>query len=131
MASELNDVVQVVIFDQTAAISTASFQIPLVLSTFTNFSERSRTYTNITQVGEDFASTDVAYVVASKLFGQTGVLGAPPPSIVIGRRQVDEVLITPTVANSQTYTVTLNGTAYSFVSDSDATAAEITLGLAA
>ena len=131
MASELNDVVQVVIFDQTAAIATASFQIPLVLSTFTNFSERSRTYTSISQVGEDFASTDATHVAASKLFGQTGVLGAPPPSIVIGRRQVDEVLITPTVANTQTYTVTLNGTDYSFVSDASALASEITAGLAA
>lgn len=131
MTNSLNDIVQVVIFDQTAAISTASFEIPLILSTFTNFSERTRTYTSISQVGEDFASTDPAYVVATKLFGQTGVLGAPPPSIVIGRRQVDEVTLTPTVANSQTYTITLNGTAYNFTSDASATAAEITAGLTA
>ncbi|MNQ04633.1 hypothetical protein D3C85_173510 [compost metagenome] len=63
------------------------------------------------------------------MFGQTGVLGARPPSIVIGRRQVDQVVITPTVANNATYTVTINGTPYSFASDADATAAEITLGL--
>jgi hypothetical protein len=48
---------------------------------------------------------------------------------VVGRRQIDEVLITPTVANNQTYTVTINGTDYSYLSDADATAAEITLGL--
>lgn len=130
--SDLDDVVQVVIFDQTTAITTASFQIPLVLSTFTNFSERTRTYTSITQVGEDFASTDPAYVVASKLFGQSGVLGAMPPSIVIGRRQVDSVDGSVlTVANATTYTVTINGTNFSIVSDGDATATEIVTALKA
>lgn len=129
MASSLDDVVRVVILDGSTAISTASFQIPLVLATFTNFSERARTYTNITQVGADFSSTSNAYLMAQKLFGQTGVLGAPPPSIVIGRRQVDEVTITPTVANNQEYTVTINGVDYSYTSDADATAVEISLGL--
>lgn len=127
--SDLDDVVQVVIFDQTTAIATSSFQIPLVLATFTNFSERTRTYSNITQVGQDFASTSNAYIIASKLFGQSGVLGATPPSIVIGRRQVDEVTLTPVVANNTTYTVTINGVEYEYTSDADATAAEITLGL--
>ena len=130
MSSELDDVVRVVIFDQTTAIATASFQIPLILSTFTNFSERVRTYTNISGVGEDFESTSAVYLIAQKLFGQSGVLGARPPSIVVGRRQVDEVTITPTVANNTTYTVTINGTDYSYVSDSTAIASEITAGLA-
>lgn len=129
MASELNDVVRVVILDGSTAITTASFQIPLVLASFTNFPERARTYTSITEVGGDFSSTSNAYKIAEKLFGQTSVLGAPPPSIVIGRRQVDEVTLTPVVANSQTYTVTINDVAYTYTSDSSATAAEITAGL--
>ena len=129
MASELNDVVQVVILDGSTAITTASFQIPLVLASFTNFAERTRTYTSITEVGGDFSSTSNAYKMAQKLFGQTSVLGAPPPSIVIGRRQVDEVTLTPVVANTQTYTVTINGVDYTYTSDADATAAEITAGL--
>lgn len=128
--SDLDDVVRVVIFDQTTAIATASFQIPLILSTFTNFPERVRTYTNISGVSEDFESTSAVYLIAQKLFGQSGVLGARPPSIVVGRRQVDEVTITPTVANNTTYTVTINGTDYSYVSDSTAIASEITAGLA-
>lgn len=130
MASDLNDVVTVVIFDQTTAIATTSFNIPMVLGTFTNFSERTRTYTSIQGVAEDFNSTEAVYVIASKLFGQTGVLGAIPPSIVVGRRQVDEVTLTPTVANNQTYTVTINDIEYTYTSDADATAAEITAGLA-
>lgn len=129
MANDLNDVVTVTIFDQTTAIATASFNIPMILATFTNFSERTRTYTSLQGVADDFNSTDAVYIIASKLFGQSGVLGAIPPSIVVGRRQVDEVTLTPTVANNQTYTVTINGTNYTYTSDASATAAEITAGL--
>ena len=51
------------------------------------------------------------------------------------RREIDltrarHVRLTPTAQNSATYTVTLNGTAYQFVSDSDATLAEICEGIA-
>lgn len=131
MSSDLDEIVQVVIYDATTAIATASFQIPLVLSTFTNFSERARSYSSISEVGADFASTDKAYVIASKLFGQSGVLGASPPSIVVGRRQVDKATVTPVAANTTTYTVTINGTAYSFISSGSATATSITTGLLA
>lgn len=131
MASSLSDVVNVVILDGSTAITTTSFQIPLVLASFTNFSERARTYTNITQVGADFDSTSNVYQMAEQLFGQTSVLGSPPPSIVVGRRQVDEVTLTPLVANNQTYTVTINDTSYTYISDATATAAEISAGLEA
>jgi hypothetical protein len=127
--SDLNDVVNVVITDQTTAIATASFAIPLVLATFTNFPERARIYTSIAEVGADFATTDKAYIMASKLFGQSGVIGAIPASVVIGRRQVDGVTGTVIVANSTTYTVTINGTPHSFTSDASATAIEIVAGL--
>lgn len=127
--SDLSDVVNIVITDQSTAISTASFAIPLILATFTNFSERTRTYLSITEVGGDFSTTSNVYKMASKAFGQSSVIGAPPPSIIVGRRQVDEVTLTPVVANNATYTVTINGTPYSFVSDGTATAAEITAGL--
>lgn len=126
--SELDQIVNVVISRESTAIATASFQIPLVLAAFTNFSERTRTYTDITAVGEDFSSTSNAHKIATKLFGQSSV-GAVPPSIVIGRRQVDEVTLTPVVANSTAYTVIINGTPYTFTSDASATAAEITAGL--
>lgn len=131
MSSDLNDVVSVVITDQTTAIATASFAIPLLLATFTNFSERARTYLNITEVGADFATTTNVYKMASKAFGQDSVIGAPPPSIVVGRRQVDSVTFTPTVADSTTYTVTLNDVAYPFTSGVGATATTIVTGLKA
>ena len=129
--SDLDDVVRVVITDQTTAIATASFAVPLVLATFTNFSERARTYLNITEVGADFSTTSNVYKMAAQAFGQSSVIGAPPPSIVVGRRQVDSVIFTPTVADSTVYTVTLNGTPYTFTSGVAATATTIVTGLKA
>lgn len=126
--SELDNIVQITITRETAAIATASFQIPLILSTHTRFSERARTYTDITSVAEDFATTDQAYIIAQKLFGQSTV-GAVPPSIVIGRRQVDEVTFTPVVADNTTYTVTLNDVPYTYTSGTSATATSIVTGL--
>lgn len=131
MSSDLNEVVRVVILDTSTAITTASFQYPLVLASFTNFAERVRTYTSIQQVGEDFASTSKPYIMARQLFGQTSVLGAPPPAVLIGRRQVDSVTFTPTVADSTAYTVTLNGTTYTFTSGVGATSTSIVTGLKA
>jgi len=129
--SDLDDVVSVVITDQTTAIATASFAIPLILATFTNFAERARTYLSITEVGGDFPTTSNVYKMASQLFGQSSVIGATPPSIVVGRRQVDSVVFTPTVADNTVYTVTLNGTPYSFTSGTSATATTIVTGLKA
>lgn len=129
--SDLNDVVRVVITDQTTAIATASFAVPLILATFTNFSERARTYLSLTEVGGDFATTSNVYKMANQAFGQSSVIGAPPPSIVVGRRQVDSVTFTPTVVDSTTYTATLNGVVYTFTSGVGATATTIVTGLKA
>lgn len=124
--SELDQIVQIQINRETTAISTASFQIPLVLATFTNFAERVRIYTDFDAVTDDFDSTDNVYKIASNLFGQDGVR---PPYIIVGRRQVDSVTFTPVVADATVYTVTINGTDYSFTSGTGATAATIVTGL--
>lgn len=126
--SELDSIIQIQINRETTAVSTASFQIPLVLATFTNFAERTRTYTDFDAVADDFDSTDNVYKIAQRLFGQDGVR---PPSIIVGRRQVNSVTFTPTVADSTVYTVTLNGTLYSFTSGVGATATTIVTGLKA
>lgn len=128
--SELDQIVSITITRESTAVATASFQIPLVLATFTNFSERTRTYTDIDAVNDDFPSTSNVSKIATKLFGQSSV-GAVPPSIVVGRRQVDSVTFTPTVADTTTYTVTLNGTPYAFTSGVSATATTIVTGLKA
>lgn len=132
MANDLSDIVEVVISRETTTIDTASFNIPMILATFTNFPERSRTYTSITGVGEDFNSTDVVYKMAQATFSQE----IKPPSIVVGRRQVDEVTgSVATVSNSTAYTVTVAGpssvtpTVFTYTSDVSATAIEIATGL--
>lgn len=128
MAQQLDSIVQVFISRETAQIDTASFDIPAILATFTNFSERTRTYTSIEGVADDFASTTNVYKMASALFGQT----LKPTSIVVGRRQVDGVDgSVATVSNNTAYSVTINGTVFSFTSDGTATAAEIVAGLKA
>lgn len=129
--SDLDDVVRVVIYDESTAIATTSFQYPLVLSTFTNFPERIREYKSAKELASDFATTDQAYIMGSKLFSQNGVLGAPPPSIYVGRRQVDSVTFTPIAADNTTYTVTVNGTPSTFTSGTTATASTIVTGLKA
>jgi hypothetical protein len=128
--AEIDNIIQITISRESAAIATASFNIPLILASFTNFPERARTYTSIDAVGEDFNSTDTAYIIAQKQFGQSAV-GAVPPSVVIGRRQVDSVTFTPVVADATAYVVTLNGTPYTFTSGVSATATTIVTGLKA
>lgn len=128
--AEIDNIIQITISRESAAVATASFNIPLILASFTNFSERARTYTDIDAVGEDFNSADAAYVIAQKLFGQSAV-GATPPSIVIGRRQVDSVTFTPVATDNTDYVVTLNGTPYTFTSGTGATPTSIVTGLKA
>lgn len=124
--AELDQIVQIFITRETAQIDTASFDIPAVLATFTNFSERTRTYTSIDGVADDFASTTNVHKMATALFGQT----LKPTSIVVGRRQVDTVTgSVATVSNSTAYTVTINGTVFTFTSDASATSVEIVAGL--
>jgi hypothetical protein len=125
--AEIDNIVEIFITRETTAIDTASFSIPLVLASFTNFSERTRTYTDIDEVGEDFDSTDNAYILAQKLFSGEGI---KPSTIVIGRRQIDSVTGSiNTIANNTAYTVTINDTAYTITSDASATADEIVAAL--
>jgi hypothetical protein len=134
--SELDRIVEIQLTRGSTPVETASFQIPLVLATHTKFADRSRVYTDFSAVKDDFDSVDKVYQIAQKLFGQTTV-GARPPSIVVGRRQVDSVAGSVTVANSTEYKLTIAGPAsvvpsvITFTSDANATAAEIVAGLKA
>lgn len=87
--AELDRIVDITITRQSVAIATASFEIPLVLTEHTAFPERSRIYTDMDAVAEDFDSTDEAYKIAQKLFGQSTV-GAVPAQIVMGRKVASE-----------------------------------------
>jgi hypothetical protein len=125
--SELDSIIQVTIRRDTASVETAAFDIPLIIATHTNFSERTRTYSDIDGVSEDFASNTKVWKMASNLFSQD--IGRPV-SIVIGRRQVDSVVGTvSSVVIGQTYSVIINGTTYSYTAASGNTASVVVAGI--
>lgn len=125
--TSINQIVSVNITRNTAAVTQAGFGIPLFLGLNKGFTTRTKTYTSVAEVGVDFAATSAEYIAAQKVFGQVVSVS----SMMIGRQDSTIVTYTPVVANSATYTVTVNGTLYSFISDSSATAAEIVTGLTA
>lgn len=129
MANSLDSVVQITLTRASATVTVASFQIPLILASFTNFQERAREYSSLTELAADFKDGDAVYEIAEKLKGQSSVIGAVPPTFVVGRRQVDSTTLTPTVANNTAYVVTLNGVSYTYTSGASATAVEITAGI--
>ena len=127
--TDLSQIIEVQISRETTAVARASFSIPMILSAHTAFAERAREYTNLSGVAADFATTSNVYKMAALVFGQE----LKPTKLVVGRRQVPSVTVTPVVQNSALYRfVVSNGTqsyTISFTSDADATAAEIVTGL--
>lgn len=123
----IDDIVNVIIDRQTTAITAAGFGLPLFLGLHKGFTQRYKEYGSLSEVGTDFATTSNEYKAAQAFFGQE----ISVRKIAIGRQDSTIVTYTPTVANSASYTVTLNGTLFSFVSDTDATDAEIVTGLIA
>lgn len=80
--SQLDQIVDVVITAETTTVATTSFNIPLLMAEFTEWTDsRTRTYTDLDAVVADFATTTNVYKIASKLFGQAQV----PAQIIVGR----------------------------------------------
>lgn len=129
MAQDLDSIVQILISRGSTPIATASFEIPMILTQHTAFAQRARVYNNLTSVAADFGSSSNTYNIASKVFGQSTV-GAVPPSVVIGRRQVDSITGSiGTLTDNTVYSVRINGVTYSVTSGEDATPAEIVTAL--
>ena len=121
------DIIEINISRETRGVSRQGFGTPFFLGLHANFPERVRSYTSIDGVAEDFNTESLEYEAAQRFFGQQ----LEPTIIKIGRQKVDTIDFTIDVANSATYTITIDGVDVSFVSDTDATAAEIAAGLAA
>lgn len=121
----IDDIVNVVIDNQTTAITAEGFGLPLFLGLHKGFTERYREYGSLSEVGVDFATTSNEYIAATSFFGQE----VSVRKIAIGRQDSTTVTYTPAVANSATYTVRVNGTDFTYISDASATAAEIVTGL--
>lgn len=126
--TRLTDIIEINISRETAAVAQTNFNIPLFISAHTNFPERARTYSSLLAVQDDFATTDPAYVAATKLFGQALV----PATIVIGRRQVPGATVSVVgVTVGASYTLTINNQAYSYTAVEADTGTLIATGLKA
>lgn len=132
MAS-IDTIVDVQIEKDTATVSRTGFGIPGLLVAHTTFPEAARVYGSLSEMTDDgFTVTDRAYLMAQAIFAQS-----PKPSqIVVGKRTnlpTRIVTLTPKtpLLASTAYTVTINGTIFSFTTDTDPTVAEITAGLVA
>ena len=127
MAAPIDDIVNVIIDRQTTAITVAGFGLPMFLGLHKGFTERYREYGSTSEVAADFSTLSDEYKAAQAYFGQEISIN----SIAIGRQNSTIVTYTPVVAGSTSYTVTLNGTLFSFVSGVSATASTIVTGLIA
>lgn len=72
----------------TATFERVGFGIPLFITRSRSFSERTRIYSDLESVGEDFPTTSAAYAAAQSAFSSSNGLN----SLIIGRREADAVL---------------------------------------
>ena len=69
-----------------ASVSQAGFGVPLILpAQHSVFTDRTKEYSDIESVGNDFATTTKTYMAASALFGQTTKQGKSIEKIKVGR----------------------------------------------
>lgn len=127
-----DNIVQVNITVQDAAVSQAGFGTPLIMTHESPFGpELVRSYASTAaMVSDGFSASGAAVAAATAIFAQNPKV----PLIKVGRRTSSavaqtRVLTVATVENDTEYTVTINGTEFSFTSDATATAEEIALGL--
>ena len=125
MAS-LNDIVNVQIALNTAAVQRGVFGIPLIASPLASFSERVRVYTTPDAADEDNLPP-LLLTALSDAFAQT-----PRPSqIKVGRLSIDSVTFGPSsLAANAVYSLKVGGTLVSYTADSTPLADEIAGGLA-
>lgn len=128
----LNDIVNVSIEKQTAAVSRVGYGTPLIMST-----EATGLLTTTAKIydadpadlaADGFDVDGVTYKKFSALCSQNPKVSR----IVIGKRAnkpTKTVEITPIAKNLTDYIVTINGTEFKYTSDGTAIVAEITLGL--
>lgn len=115
---------------RTATVGRAGFGTPLFISSHRRFQERVRTYTSIEAVGEDFDSTDAAYVAAQQFFSHTPSVS----KLKIGRREADSIFTPSNVDNGSVHTITVtvndgDSVTASYTSDISETAADVSTAL--
>ena len=131
----IDSIVQVNITRGSKTVSRAGFGTPLILGSSASSStwvERHRVYSSLSGVAADFLVTDTEYKAARSAFSQE----IKPAKVMIGRRTAIVAQVstfTPNVTSQavQNYVATINGVAYTFVSDASPTASEVVTGLIA
>ena len=126
----LSDIANVTIRLETGGISQVGFGTAMILGySMSGWTERTRTYSSMTGVAADFATTTPEYKAANAYFAQQ----PHPEQLVIGRGTLKPTMAfkvtVAAVNNSQKYSVNLNGTQFDYTSDGTATNDEIILGL--
>lgn len=131
MPTKIDDIVVVNITKESAKLARAGFGVPNISGVHDRFPEEFRLYGDIDEVSLDFQAGDPELAAATTLFSQDIV----PTTLMISKRAAnvaEAITITvDTVLNDTTYTLTIRGTTVEFVSDADATDAEISAGLVA
>jgi hypothetical protein len=92
---------------QTATVSRKGFGTPIFISTHHNFAQRVRSYASLKAVGEDFKSTDSAFIAAQGVFSNTPSVS----TFKVGRREADAIITPIDVATGSIHklTITVNG----------------------
>lgn len=128
MSAPISDVVKVTVTTDSSPIQQVGFGKGLVLVTHKKWVDRTREYGQAADLAVDgFLTTDPVYIAATAYFAQQPA----PKKLKVGRRDANVANINIVAVNSFTYSITLNGVAYTFVSDGTATTAEIRDGLIA
>jgi hypothetical protein len=126
----IEEVVNVQITRETAAVSQAGFNTALILAPHVAFTERLRYYADMDGVLADFDSNDPVSLCASAIFSQNPNVNR----IAVGRQQVNTVDIVFTIASPtavETFTWKINGEQQTFTSDATPTEAEVEAGIIA
>lgn len=122
MGSSIEQIVRVVISQQTQAVPQAGFGIPLIMGSSNRFSDLVRYYTSPSAMLVDgFTTSDPEYIRAVKAFSQA----LSPTQIGVGKytapvSQVNRITVN-NVADNTVYTLTIAGTLFSINSGAGAT----------
>ena len=109
----IDDIVNVTISRNTAAVSRAGFGVPLIMGLNRISNLIYEEYTDAaSMITAGYKLTDEEYLAGLAIFSQN----ISPPKLAIGRRLVDvsSITTTGTITIGDVFTVTINGTAFSF-----------------
>ncbi len=107
----IDEIVSVTISTSGATVTQAGFGVPLIVGTTATWpSERTRTYTSLTGVAADFATSDVEYKMASAVFAQSPRVAR----LKIGKRAanvagVKTITLSGDLITANVFAVTVNG----------------------